>query len=128
MRRHWLAVFGAALVLLPVGLFSLAGRPDRVDGTVAATLCFGLAGAAFVAAGVREYLPTTASAAPWYRFVGVGDLLLALGMALNGVSMVRGGDSSAFVGVLTAAGSIVLAAIGVDYFRGGVHLDTAAVE
>ena len=127
MRQNWLAVFGTALVLAQAVFLSFTGLPDHIDGTVAALLCFGLAGAAFVAAGVREYLPTTTAAAPWYRFAGVGDLLLALGMLLNGISMVRG-DSSVFVGLLTAAGSLVLAAIGVDYFRGGVHLDTAAVE
>ena len=128
MRRYWLAVFGTAIISAQVVLLSFVGRPDRVDGTVAALLCFGLAGVAFVAAGVREYLPTTASTAPWYRFAGVGDLLLALGMLLNGISMVRGGDSSLFVGLTTAAASVVLAAVGVDYFRGGVHLDAAAVE
>ncbi|NHN47244.1 hypothetical protein G9464_06480 [Halostella sp. JP-L12] len=128
MRRYWLAVFGAAILVSQVALFSLVGVPQHVGWTVAALLCFGLAGAAFVVAGVREYLPLASAAAPWYRFAGVGDLLLALGMFLNGVSMVRGDESTVFVGLIAAAGGLVLAAIGVDYLRGGVHLDTSVVQ
>jgi hypothetical protein len=128
VQHSWLAVFGTALVLALAVLVSLAGVPGHVDGTVAALLCLFLAGMAYVIAGVREYLPLTASTAPWYRFAGVGDLLLALGMLLNAVPMVRAGDFTLFVGLLNAAGSLVIAAIGVDCFRGGVYLDTAAVE
>ena len=129
MRRYWFAVLGSAFLVTQFVLLSAIGAPSTFDWTTASLVGYALAGVAFVVAGVREWLPLPADAAPWYLFAGAGDVLLGAGMLANGVPSVLGGGAEAlFFGGLISVGSLVLAFIGIDYARGGVHLDLSTFE
>jgi len=129
MRRYWFAVLGSAFLVAQVAFLYAAGLPETFDLTTVSLVGYTLAGAAFVVAGVREWLPLPPDAAPWYRFAGSGDVLLGLGMLANGLSSVLdGGSGSLFLGALVSLGSLGLLFIGIDYVRGGVHFDLSTFE
>ncbi|WP_162991552.1 hypothetical protein [Halostella salina] len=129
MRRYWFAVLGSAFLVAQVALLFVIGVPESFDWPVASLLAYGLAGAAFVVAGVHRWLPLPADSVPWYWFAGGGDILLGLGMLASGVSTTLSDDSGSLLfGILIALGSLVLVFIGIDYARGGVHLDLSTFE
>ncbi|WP_135821130.1 hypothetical protein [Halostella litorea] len=129
MRRYWFAVLGSAFLVVQLGLLYAIGIPSTFDWSIASLVGYALAGAAFLVAGVHEWLPIPDGVVPWYWFAGAGDILLGLGMLSTGVTSALEGDSgSLFFGVLISAGSLVLVFTGIDYARGGVHLDLSTFE
>lgn len=131
MRRALLTLLGSGLLLVAAALLGLVGVPDDAS-TGLLVACLGVAGGTFVVAGRRERVAVGSGSVEWHVFAGVGDLALALAMLSTTVPELLGGSvaaTSAVVGSAAGAlGALALAFIGVDYLRGGVHLDVDAVR
>lgn len=131
MRRALLTLLGSGLLLVAAALVGLAGVPDDAP-TGLLVACLGVAGGTFVVAGRRERVAVGSRSVEWHVFAGVGDLALALAMLSTTVPELLGGNAAATSAVVGSAagalGALALAFIGVDYLRGGVHLDVDAVR
>lgn len=124
VKRRWFAVMGAVLPLLIAVMLFRLGPPATVDPTF---VLLGLASILLVFGGVNP----APDAVPWYRFVGLAFLLLGAVSAGYWIEpAARGGRTTAdlafaLVGLATA---LVFAFIGIDWFRGGRHLDLSRIE
>lgn len=107
-RRKLGGLFGGVLVLLAAGAVALIGHP-LVETPILAiqVLLMGLAGVFDIVASTDTRL--TARWA-WYRWSGVGNILLGLSLPLGFV----GTDSGLFLVVVTGLGGLSLAAMGID--------------
>lgn len=124
MKRRWFAVLGVA-VLLGVAAILVAFGAPLATSPVAVVLV--VASVLFVLGG----LDAVPNRVPWYRFVGVGELLFGAVLALIWVAPAVGGDrttSSLALAVVGVANALLLGFIGVDWFRGGRHYDLSRFE
>lgn len=127
MRRRWFAVIGGFFLdvaaLAGALLGSAALRSPRVAVGIATWL---LVGGLAVVGGLRESVAGVA----WYRFVGASDVLLGLWMVGFAVAWyLEGAADGALASVAAQAlGGLVIALVGVDWFRGGRHFDLSAYE
>lgn len=128
MKRRWFAVVGGFFLIVSAGAVVLLGRDAlRTPRFLASILTWLLIGGLSVVGGLRR----SVAGVEWYRFVGVGDVLLGLWMLGYATTWFLDGtaDRATQVSAVAMAGSgSLLVFIGVDYFVGGRHLDVSAIE
>ncbi|MFC6824251.1 hypothetical protein [Halopelagius fulvigenes] len=127
MKRRLFLVPGV-VVLLGLALFTVVFGPPATPSAVASMACFAVAGVVVLLAGLRASAAVGPSPVPWYVFAGVGDVALALGLLVNGAATVAHGEDTLVTAITVVASVPVLLFIGVDYLRGGVHLDVSVLE
>lgn len=124
MKRRWFAVMGGLLV---VGFLVLVGVLGRIVATSPAALLLVVGGLLFVIGGF-DPIPDRV---PWYRFIGVGELLVGAVFVLSLVTPVlEGGRASQdlFLALIGVANGLFLGFIGLDWYRGGNHYDLSRFE
>jgi hypothetical protein len=123
-NRRLGGALGVFLLVVAGGALALAGRdvPAR-PALLAQVTCLGAAGVADVVAATDGRLTDRWA---WYRWRGLGNVLLGLSLPLGFL-----GDGGGWLLVVTGVGGLSLAAMGVDllvfagrYTRGG-RLDRA---
>lgn len=128
MKRRWFALFGGFFLLISGAAVALFGSTVVETPRLAVGIAiWALVGCLDVVGGAFESVAGIA----WYRFVGLGDILLGLWLFGFAISWYLGGPTTDAVLVsvgASALGGLTVAAIGVDWFRGGRHVDLSAFE
>ncbi|RJT06204.1 hypothetical protein [Halococcus sp. IIIV-5B] len=131
MKRRWFVLVGLLVIALQSAILVAFGFPSPADPATALLLGgMTLAGCSFVLGGFDRRL----GGVEWYQFVGVGNVLVGVSLALGQLIPVLTGttayDSSTLVALVVFAvvggGSIVF--IGADWVRGGHHFDLSVFE
>jgi energy-converting hydrogenase Eha subunit E len=129
MKRRWflaegiICVVGSVAALLAFGL----AAPSLV------LLCtgFGLTGVCLIFAGTNEEL----RGVKWYQFHGISTVVIgAILLLVNIVPIMTSGSpyeslgATVFVSVAAILSGAFLIFMGIDWFRGGVHLNLTTYE
>ncbi|EMA38344.1 hypothetical protein [Halococcus hamelinensis] len=131
MKRRWFVLVGGLVIALPSAIVVAFGFPSPAEPATA--LLLGgmiLAGVLFVLGGLDRRF----GGVEWYQFVGVGNVLVGVSLALGQLIPVLNGTTAYDGSVLPAlvlftlvgGGSIVF--IGADWIRGGHHFDLSVFE
>ncbi|KTG09351.1 hypothetical protein AUR64_16355 [Haloprofundus marisrubri] len=126
MRRLF-ALLGIGLLLATAGLLAFGGTPHEAT-TWFWLACLGLSGLSFTVSAFRDEVTVGSNSLRWYVFAGVGDIFLAAATFVLSIGdVLSGAPTEVLIGsVAGALGALFLAFIGVDYVRGGVHMDLSA--
>lgn len=127
MLRRALFLPLAALFLAGAVLYAAFGSLHTLLG-VALVGCLLVSGCLFAVAGARSSVSVGGREIRWYVFAGVADVAVGVAMLLNAARMFDGGGEGAFLAVATGLSGVLLLFIGVDYLRGGRHLDVTVFE
>lgn len=127
MKRRWLSVIGALLVLTATAQAVAYVRIEGVSAVefVAVTL-LGTVGALLVIAGEGRSLgPIT-----WFHTGGLGFVALGCWFAFTAGTIIPTEPSAMgwLMGAGFVAGALGLVFIGIDWLRGGYHLDLEKIE
>lgn len=124
MKRRWFAVMGG---LLLVGILALVWVLGPVVLTTPAALLLVVSAGLFILGGF-DPLPAQV---PWYRFIGVGELLVGAVFVVGLVAPALEGGRTArdlFLALVGVANGLFLGFIGLDWFRGGNHYDLSRFD
>jgi hypothetical protein len=119
LRYRVQAVVGALLLAFVVGFLVFLGPPAHVGPVAAQLVLLGAAGALMVVSGFANPLRERAGAG---RLVGLADVFLGVSLPLGVAADLETTGDYAFLAV-AAVGGLTLVFIGIDYLRGGKHLD-----
>ena len=121
MYRRWTLPFGLATVVVAQLLVVLPGRAPLTIPHLLGYVLLTLAGGLFVAAGTGETVAVGDRAVPWYRLVGLADVLLAVTMVVWSVPDAAGGTTTLELLVLVASvgAALALGYVGADLAREG---------
>ncbi|WP_254534984.1 hypothetical protein [Halomarina litorea] len=110
MNRRWALPFGFAIVVVAQVLVAVFGGTLLTAPYVLGYLLLTLAGGLFIVAGTGETLVVGDRTVPWYRLVGLADVLLAVTMVVWSVAdATDDGTTTAELLVLVASVGVALA-------------------
>lgn len=124
MKRRWFAVMGGAFLLPVAALLVRSGPPGRLD----LPLVLLAVASVLLALGGLDPLP---DAVPWYRFVGLGEVVFGVALLAMWVGPAVGGSGSntdVLMALTGVAAALIFGFIGVDWFLGGRHYDLSKME
>ncbi|UVE50622.1 hypothetical protein KU306_01605 [Haloferax larsenii] len=128
MKRRFLfglGVFDMVVLAFPIALF---GRPEHLHQWVWVG-GFAMAGLLLIAAGLRDSVGVGAVSLDWHVAAGLGYLCFGIGMVANTAPTLGGTREDVFFGALTIVTIVPLMVfMGIDFIRGGVHLDISKWE
>ncbi len=118
MYRRWALPFGLAVVVVAQVLVARYGGTLLTAPYVLGYLLLTVAGLLFVVAGTGETLTVGDRAVPWYRLVGLGDVLLGVAVVVWSVADATDDGTTALELVVLVAGLVV--ALGLGYVGAGL--------
>ncbi|SEL54740.1 hypothetical protein SAMN04488691_105258 [Haloferax larsenii] len=90
---------------------------------------FAMAGLLLIAAGLRDSVGVGAASLDWHVAAGIGYLCFGIGMVASTAPTLSGTREDVFVSALTIVTIVpMMAFMGIDFIRGGVHLDISKWE
>ncbi|WP_396611771.1 hypothetical protein ACH9L7_00345 [Haloferax sp. S1W] len=123
MKRRFLfalGVFDMLVLALPVAFF---GPPEHLHQW-AWMSGFGVAGLLLIAAGLRDSVGIGPASLDWHVAAGLGYVCFGIGMFASTAPTLGGNREDLIFGALTMATIVpVMLFMGIDFIRGGVHLD-----
>lgn len=127
MRRLFVVV--ALGTLLFAGVFLAIFGPPSHATTWLWYGTFLVGGLTILVGGLRDSVTVRSTTAPWYVFVGAGQLLVALSMVvMNAHELLTGSSATVFGALVGLASAFFIAFFGADYVRGGVYTKLSADE
>ena len=128
MRRSYFALVGLALLAATVGVMIAVGVGEASGTVLVAVGALLLSADLLIIGGLTDQISVNSWVVRWYHMVGAGVVLLGLANVVFGAGwVIESGEPSVGVLAFTTAG-LVIAFIGVDFFRGGIHYDVSRFE
>ena len=113
------------VLALPVAIF---GPPDHLHQWVWMG-GFAAAGLLLISAGLRDSVGVGVASLDWHVAAGLGYLCFGIGMVASTAPTLGGTGEDAIFGALTIAAIVpMMVFMGIDFMRGGVHLDISKWE
>ncbi|ELZ96874.1 hypothetical protein C440_03833 [Haloferax mucosum ATCC BAA-1512] len=123
MKRWFLFGLGVFNLLIFAVLMALFGPPDhlRQVGWMAG---FAVGGLLFIFAGLRDSLAIGSKSIEWHGITGIGYICFGIGMLAMTAPRPGGSREALFFDVFAMVTMVsMMLFLGVDFIRGGVHLD-----
>lgn len=127
MKRRWLTVIGALLLLATAGLvLAIAGADTLSMIGVITIVVFAIIGGLMIAAGEGMSLGPL----EWYQSGGLAFVALGCWFAFRaGMLVPEDPTTTEWVWIVAGSlGGVALVFIGVDWIRGGYHVDLSHIE
>lgn len=113
------------VLALPIALF---GSPEHLHQWVWMG-GFAMAGLLLITAALRDSVGVGAASLDWHVVAGLGYLCFGIGMVANVAPELGGTRGDVFFGALAIVTIVpMMVFMGIDFIRGGVHLDISKWE